>query len=171
MSALIVLPKEQIGYLRDEKVFFNVDRRRSRFANGFVDLEREVWLTLGVLGESQEDLGPRPGFVGVKGYWAICGRSTPPMGYEEGDFDYLEITVDYRDPQSSLPKSLGGVSGGGVWQIPLRRLQSGEIEPEECLLSGVAFYQTAIEDGVRFLRCHGRRTVYVRVPEHVENAR
>lgn len=36
----------------------------------------------------------------------------------------------------------------------------GELEATEYLLSGVAFYQDAVEAGRSAVRCHGRRSVY-----------
>lgn len=80
----------------------------------------------------------------------------------------LEVQIDYKDPNPELPSSFGGCSGGGIWQVPLRKNEEGKIEAEEHLLSGVVFYQTGFAEGVRRLKCHGRKTVYNRVPEYVE---
>jgi hypothetical protein len=168
---LIVLPEANIGHLLAEKVFFNIDKRRERFAEGFLENDRGFWFTCGIVGESETDLPLQPGFTRIKGYQGLCGASTRPREHEDSGFDYLEVQVDYEPHNPELPWSFGGFSGGGVWQVPLRKIGGGEIEPEECVLSGIVFYQTAVEDGARLLRCHGRKTVYRNVPEFLAQAK
>jgi len=55
--------------------------------------------------------------------------------------------------------------------VPLRKNATGDIEEEEHLLSGVVFYQTKVNDGVRRLKCHGRKSIYDKVPEYMDLAR
>ncbi len=163
--AVVVLPRGQIGSLLAEKSFFSIDNRRARFSDAFLEKDRGFWFMLGVVGESEEQLEPIPGSNETKAWWGLCGRFSMPREYEDLGFDYLDVQVDYRTAAPDLPSSFGGFSGAGVWQVPLRRNRDGDIEAEEIVLSGVAFYQTAVADGVRQLKCHGRRTVYEKVPE------
>jgi hypothetical protein len=51
-------------------------------------------------------------------------------------------------------------AGGGLWQIPLVRGESGKLTQQTPLLSGVAFYQDAVTDAGSGLKCHGRLSVY-----------
>ena len=162
---LIVLPEAGIGNLKAEKLFYNIDKRRERFSEQFLEEDRGFWFTCGIIGESVTNLPLQPGFSKIKGYQALCGASSQPREYDKLDFDYLEIRVDYEPHNPELPWSFGGFSGGGVWQVPLRKIDGGEIEPEECILSGIVFCQSPIEDGTRLLRCHGKRTVYKNVPD------
>lgn len=73
------------------------------------------------------------------------------------------------EEKSELPISFGGISGGGVWQVPLLKTKEGEIQAKEPIFSGVAFYQTAIVDKKRTIRCHGRRSVYESVYKALRN--
>lgn len=168
---LIVLPQTNIGTLRAEKSFFNIDGRRKLFGSGFLEKDRGLWFTCGILGESEQVLAPTRVFSSVKGYYALCGAGANPREYMEGDSDYLEMRIDYGEPDPELPRSFGGCSGGGIWQAPLRKNNRGEIEVEEYLLSGVIFYQTSIDNGIRQLKGHGRKTVYEQVPEFMEHKR
>jgi hypothetical protein len=62
------------------------------------------------------------------------------------------------------------MSGGGLWQIPLKRQGSGLVHLPP-LLSGILFYQqptTATECGVRG---HGRRSVYERAYKRIQGCK
>lgn len=168
---LIVLPQANLGALHAEKTFFNIDKRRERFASNLLVKARGFWFTTGVIGESEQVLGPTRGFSSVKGYWGLCGTAANPEESEEGGFDYVEMHIDYREPDPQLPKSFGGCSGAGVWQVPMRKNENGDIEAEEHLLSGIVFYQTAVTEGIRHLRCHGPKSIYQKVPEYMDGAR
>lgn len=168
---LIILPQADIGHLKSEKTFFNISKRRDRFSRRFIAKEQGFWFTCGIIGETEKDLGPKPGFGAVKGYQGLCGVSGVTKEYTDSGFDYLEVTVDYQTGSPDLPYSFGGCSGGGVWQVPLQKDSQGQITPEEYLLSGVVFYQTEAENNHCILRCHGRQTVYAKVPEFVDSIR
>lgn len=168
---LIVLPQTHIAHLKSEKVFFNIDKRRKRFTDAFIGKEMGVWFTCGILEETETDMEPTAGFGAVKGYQVLCGRSGVSKEYTQSGFDYLEMTVDYETGGPDLPPSFGGCSGGGVWQVLLRKNGQGLIMAEEYLLSGVVFYQTGAENKRRILRCHARQTIYMRVPEFMERMR
>lgn len=163
---LIVLPQQKIAALRSEKVFYNIDKRANRFSGIYLPCDHGLWFNCGLIGESEQILDPRPPVQSLKGYQALCGASASPTESHDGEFDYLEVRIDYGQ-RSDLPLSFGGMSGGGLWQVLLRRDAAGDIEPEEYILSGVTFFQTAVEQDVRKLRCHGRKTVYEYVPKFV----
>ena len=75
---------------------------------------------------------------------------------KDGSFDYLDAIVDV----SNLPrgKSLGGLSGGGLWKVWLFDSPSGGIEPVP-LLRGVAFYEFPLNSGHRVVRSHGIESI------------
>lgn len=164
---VIVLPQKNIGALRSEKIFYNVDKRAERFAGGYLPLDHGFWFNCGIIGETQKILDPQSRFQSLKGYEGLCGASANPCESEDSAFDYLEVRIDYGLNRSDLPTSFGGMSGGGLWQVLLNRTPTGAIEPKDYVLSGVTFFQTALEQGVRKLRCHGRKTIYECVPNFV----
>jgi hypothetical protein len=78
-----------------------------------------------------------------------------------GTYDYYDAAV--REISSGeVPGSFGGVSGGGLWHIHLRPSQStGKFSWDRSLI-GLAFYQSPVRRDCRFIRCHGRRSLYVK---------
>jgi len=165
---LIILPHETIGRLKAEKSFFNIDRRRDRFNQGFIPIDRGFWFTLGFPGVFEFDIEPNRGFSEIKGYYGLCGISGIRKEYENNGYDYLEMSIKYESHNKNLPNSFGGVSGGGIWQVPLSRNNQGSLEPDEYILSGVIFYQTQLQENQRFLRGHGRNVIYFKVPEYMK---
>ena len=165
---LIVLPRVNIGRLKAEKSFFNVDKRIELSDKFFISTDRGFWFTFGFPGEFEEDIQPRRGFAAIKGYQGLCGISGITKEYEDSGYDYLEMSIEYGIDNSDLPSSFGGVSGGGVWQVPLSKDSEGHLKPDEYILSGVIFYQTNLEANHRLIRCHGRKTVYQNVPNYLK---
>jgi hypothetical protein len=160
--ALVVLPEASLGYLRAEKTFFNIDKRAPGYLKKPVD--EGFWFACGVVYEGMQELGTVDQFEGVKGYWGLCGIGSNPKELSADGYDYLDIDVSYNPPSSDLPASFQGLSGGGVWQVLFKRDAEGTIMPIEYILSGVVFYETAMRNNQRNLRCHGGDTVYRAVP-------
>lgn len=158
---VIVLSDSQLGFLKATKTFYNLDARVQRFAGKYLSLDQGFWFTCGMLGETQVHQKSEHHSLASLGFHAHCGAAANPDVYPStSSYDYLEVRVPYESASDSLPESFGGLSGGGLWQVPMKRTSKDTIEAVEYVLSGVIFYQTAIENGVRRLRCHGRRTVY-----------
>ena len=82
--------------------------------------------------------------------------------HEADRFDYIELTANYesRDP---IPNSFAGVSGAGLWEIPMTITKAGldTLKLGTPTLSGVQFRQTALKDNSRRLRCHGHKSLNV----------
>ncbi|HOC01152.1 MAG TPA: hypothetical protein PKM43_20680, partial [Verrucomicrobiota bacterium] len=86
--------------------------------------------------------------------------------FEQDEHDYLRLKV--YDPAHGFPSNYGGVSGGGIWMVPL------EMDPDkgphtakaaELFLAGVCCYQhEPLPDG-REVEGHGPRSVYRRMRE------
>ena len=160
----IVLPEANIGALKAAKSFYNVDQRIARFASNYIDVGRGMWFNFGVIAEGSRVLPSEGQFVEVTGHWGMCGVSAcPTVSHREG-LEYLESRVPYAEPKPDIPHSFGGISGGGFWQVLLRRDANGVIHAGESILSGITFYQTGIEANVRRLRSHGRDAIYELIP-------
>jgi len=117
------------------------------------------------------------------GYWTIFGNPKALLRAEErtvtsfvygtgvkclaeiDGWDFL--SVDLNIPENpEIPKSFGGVSGGGVWRTmwncdsdQTRFVVSNLIE--ECVFVGVCFYETGEDD--RQLIAHGPGSIYERL--------
>lgn len=58
------------------------------------------------------------------------------------------------------PDSYEGTSGGGLWQVTLKRDESQNIVADDVILRGVVFYQHPLVEGKTGLRCHGYKSIY-----------
>jgi len=162
---LITLTEANIGHLKAGKSFFNIDKRRERFSKGLIESDLGVWFTCGFPGEFEVDLPPNHGFAAIKGYQGLCGRSGVSKEYYDSGYDYIEMSIEYGGFNPELPASFEGLSGSGIWQVPLNKTSGGHLEPAEYVLSGVVFYQTKMDGNHRRIRCHGRKTIYNKVPK------
>src|SRR5882672_2271471 len=167
----IRLAPNDIGMLKAQKSFFNIEKRMQRFTQSYIDKQEGFWFCSGLIGEFETSLPPRPGYSSIKGCHGLCGASANPREYHYAEVDYIEIDVSGISKNPELPASFGGMSGGGVWQVPMHRGQDNIIAAQEVILSGVIFYQTALANDARTLRCHGRQTVYQNLPEYFRTQR
>ena len=166
---LIELPVQDISYLKSGKVFYNVNKRERIHGLAPLDTKTGFWLTCGFPGEWERSKTMDNCNTVLKSYGALCGSSSISKEYAVGKFDYLEIKVDCSSANAEMPSSFGGLSGAGIWQMPLIKNQTGDIDPDDFIFSGVAFYQTHVEHGFRYLRCHGRKTIYAGVPNYLRS--
>ncbi|MGB8991725.1 MAG: hypothetical protein WCD80_06685 [Desulfobaccales bacterium] len=157
--AIIILPFSELGTIKARKSFHNLDIKRDRICANPPEFDKGVWALCGVPEIKTIDEPSRKGFDSLKGFTILCGFGSTRSTYIVGDYDYCDFEVKY-DSSPDIPITFGGVSGGGLWQIPLRRSPEGTIEPIEFILSGVAFYQTERTGLFRSVRCHGRNSIY-----------
>jgi len=100
------------------------------------------------------------GFSLIKGFCKLSGAGgpeQPPVAV--GDHDYFAFPVSYGC-RSVVPISFAGMSGGGLWQVPLVRDAQGHLRSKTPLLSGVVFYQEPTSKSRCGVKCHGRSSVY-----------
>ncbi len=164
---VIVLPPQDIGYLKSEKVFYNVNKREPIYSTTPLDIKIGFWLTCGFPGEWEQTRSADRYEGVIRSYRGLCGSSSISKEYSTEDYDYLEIKVDCTN--QDLPSSFGGLSGAGLWHIPLVKNDRGVITPHDFILSGIAFYQSDVLNEWRYLRCHGRRTIYNILPSYLRS--
>jgi hypothetical protein len=82
-------------------------------------------------------------------------------------FDYLHLAVGCEKLRGKVPppRKYKGMSGSGVWQIPIVADAKGHprIQIEKALLAGVVFFETRQAGQSKELRCHGPKSLYVKV--------
>ena len=143
-----------------KKVFYNLDARREQLLRAPPDPHDGAWFVHGFVGERTVEEPGRDGFSLIKAFYSFSGAGGPDvLPVQKGDHDYFGFPVSY-DARSVAPNSFGGMSGGGLWQVTLRREPQGDIRPIKSLLSGVVFYQEAITDNQCSIKCHGRSSIY-----------
>lgn len=141
------------------KTFYNLQLRRESLLNSPPDLHDGFWFVNGFVAEKTVEERRMDGYDLVKGFYNLSGAGGPNRTTTEGEHDYLMFPVSYG-PRSVAPRSFGGMSGGGLWQVPLTRDAHGQITHKNPLLSGVVFYQDVIAPTSCTVKCHGRYSVY-----------
>lgn len=155
---IVILPELGIGTLKARKDFWNIEFCKERV----MDATRENESLWGICGVAEVLTTSRPdGRIADKilTFHHYLWYSGLERKWPFGKYDYLEMSVLY-ERQSDIPRNLGGLSGGGVWQIPLFETSDGEIDCGEPLLAGLAFYQTQIIESKCYIRCHGKNSIY-----------
>jgi hypothetical protein len=157
--AVVILPQAKLGWIKALKCFWNISHWRQKILSNKIDLNIGVGVVCGFPEEHTKTYGPTKGFGQVKEYRGIWGFSRIERPYEDKQFDYFEVSVSYESTQD-IPRTFGGVSGGGVWQVVLKQTKDGRYQFEDPILVGVAFYQTDMEHNKRRIICHGWRSIY-----------
>lgn len=154
----VILAPEIATSVAAIKTFYNLDMQQEKMLQNPPDLRDGFWVAQGFLEERTVVTrnAEERGFT--KSFYNFSGVGGPEVGDQIGDFDFFEFPVSHEGKQNS-PKNWGGMSGGGLWQIMLKR-EGDRLVHLPPLLSGIIFYQqptTETKCGVRGL---GRRSVY-----------
>lgn len=164
---ILLLSSVDVGSLRARKSFYNLANREWLLRDPPA-LDVGIWFLCGFADEATTERGPERGFKRIKVFEGACGHGPVEKEYHVGDFGYLDFQVGYGGANEP-PRSFGGFSGGGLWQVPVMRTPEGELEVKELLLSGVAFYQNPLNGNRRVIKCHGRDGIYAHAIQAVRN--
>ena len=126
------------------------------------------WITNGFIDEETKERHASGVFS--KRFFNLSAAGGAERQPNVGDFDYYYSEVS-AEGRAHAPRSFGGMSGGGLWQIPLARSASGSLTSRTPLLSGVVFYQVPTTDIECGVRCHGRRSIYETAYQAISNGR
>jgi hypothetical protein len=144
--ALLRIPAENVGGIKAFLAFEDV-KAPPRPLN--VEC-LEAWVVMGTPGE----LGT---FTQSHADVQIMGRFVEPQLQDHGEYDYFDCEMDSSSP--GMPKSWGGVSGGGLWRVLVYDSpEAGQIDWAQ-RLKGVAFWESAIKNGYRVVRSHGPKSI------------
>jgi hypothetical protein len=135
-------------------------------------LDYGIWVLSGFSGEWTSDGAPERGFQRIKIFKGGLGDGKVTREFECGGFDCLIFKALYNELYEG-PERFGGFSGGGLWQL-LGREVDGKLQITQRLLAGVAFYESELkkegENVTREITCHGRRSVYKALVDHVQSS-
>jgi len=160
------LPPSKVATIKaGQGVFYNLDKRRDAALANEPDINMGLWVLMGAPAASAE-LTPTHAALEFMG-----GFTTVHEVHTRDGFDYLDVGADLSIPD--VPPTFGGVSGGGLWQVLMKRATTGEFswEHKGLNLEGLAFYEFPPADGRRIIRCHGRRTIYGAMPGQTSMAK
>jgi len=158
LGAIVLAPSiaNSIGAM---KSYYRLDSHRDHLLNSPPHIRDGFWFVNGFVHEWTVEEQGKDGWGLAKGFYNMSGAGGPDHAAVDGDHDYFAFPVSYGG-RSAAPKSFGGMSGGGLWQVPLARNGEGQIKYKTPLLSGVIFYQEPTTETYCGVKCHGRVSVY-----------
>lgn len=157
--ALLELPGSVVSTIETHKSFLNLTQQREMLLADMLSARKGLWMITGMVGEFSEFVHHSEkkiveGTAEARGFFSVIHQTHQRDGY-----DYLDLSADIG--LSGVPQSFGGVSGGGLWEINLSIDKSQKISWDgKRHFRGVAFWQSAIYDGRRDIRCHGPQSIF-----------
>lgn len=122
-------------------VFYNLGVTREFAASKPEHRISKCYAVVGVVGEWTED-GPASFRKGRKiNVGGLFGAAKNLREFKETDTDLVEVTIDHA-AGPKIPKSYGGVSGGGLWELHVeldKQLKPVNVNKR---LQGVSFRQS-----------------------------
>lgn len=152
----------KLSTIRASKSFFDVQNVKEYMLGEAPTISQCLWYVCGAPNERLVTGISMAGFDEMLEFQELCGaggidRLNEMNGYDYGD---MFIIPSAEDPP---PSTFGGMSGGGLWQVPWPPSNGLSDSMPEFLFAGVIFYQGTLEDQTRFIRCHFRKSVYQHV--------
>ena len=155
----VVLASTIAGTIAAKKTFYNLAMRRDQLLQTPPDLRDGLWFVNGFVDEMTVEEPETDRYSLIKGFCNLSGAGVPEPPVSVGDHDYFAFPVSYGR-RSVAPKSFEGMSGGGLWQVPIMRDAQGNLRHKTPLLSGVVFYQEPTIENRCGVKCHGRMSIY-----------
>jgi hypothetical protein len=156
---LVLLPAHKVSTIKAYKSFYNLSKRRNQILSNPPVINPGTWFICGIPDEWTIDAPPEKGCEKIKVFRGICGAGIVTMEEQRDEFDYLYFETKYNKYYEG-PQRYQGVSGGGLWQIIVDKSQDGEFTIKNKILSGVVFFQSDLENELRMIKCHGRKSIY-----------
>ena len=161
--ALLEIPRDRLGWIEANKPFLNLARQRNLIESP-IDPRRDHWAFVGMVGAwTDPKAGTEHGSVEVEAE-ARAFFTALAQPNRRGEFDYYDLSADPR--LSNVPRREGistfkGMSGGGVWRVPLVKDARGRIHWNgERDLRGVAFFEEPTGEDQMIVRCHAEKSIY-----------
>ena len=134
-----------------------------------LDQSSSVLAVVGAPGEwIEEDPSPKPGQFGRRIKVGVMMTAQEQYHPDQNGYDFVDAVAS-REPGTFIPNSFGGVSGGALWRfrdVFHTNLFGTQLNRDEYVLAGIAFWQHRIDSKISFVRCHGPRSIYERfLPE------
>ena len=159
--SFIHLPENTVGPMKAKKSFYNLDIARKAAIQSPMENDFGVWFICGFPDELTK-YGEQSirGYDEAMGFTGLCGAFVGiSKAYDIDEYDYYDISVGCG-LEDKVPMSYDGVSGGGLWQVPINQNIENKFSWGEAVLSGVAFFQSDLKDNKRTITCHGRKSLY-----------
>jgi len=157
----------ELGTLKAKKTFWSL--------NGNLDVlkkyqfnKKTMLCTMGSPGIYQDINQVRPSEIRIdSGTFGYFGTHEFSVMHLVNSLEFIDTSIDY-DFNPALPRSFGGVSGGGLWAFRIGPNSDGEREMNNMMFCGVAFYQCDTIDNKTSIRHHFGYSFYRAVLRAVE---
>lgn len=162
LSILRILDVNDLSTIKSKKSFYPLDKPNLGSFLETLPIGEMLWYLVGAPDEhcrSEGKFGTRNHILAAK---HLVAEATYKKREVRNDFDF--VTLELIAGDYSFPSDYGGVSGGGIWLLPLVMnpdVGVSTIAYEAPILAGVAFYQRGVIDGVSDIVCHGPASIYV----------
>lgn len=166
LSFLVIGDQNLLGTLASKKSFVYMDKRSEQTFLAYPRREKLWWFVAGFPADFSARVNAQQRQETLTKVSNFVGQATMLRHFDQGGHDYLRLRL--YDPAHGFPLNYGGVSGGGIWMVPLR--MDPERGPQtaralDLFLAGVCCYQhEPLPDG-REVEGHGPRSVYRRMRE------
>jgi hypothetical protein len=145
--AFLRIPNERVGAIQAFKSYEHLNEPPKKSGQQLQVLE--CWFSMG----TPKELGA---FTQSHASVAVRGDMVSPE-YVSGDLDYYDFEIDTSSPGD--PKSFGGASGGGLWQVYVYPSPATGKVDWAARLKGVMFWQFDSAGGQLAIRCHGPNSI------------
>jgi hypothetical protein len=147
------IPAAKLGEIKARKSFYPLEPVAKKLQLDVMAIE--VRILLGAPGETATLTTPTNLDMTIQG---IMGDGHPKT-FRKGPYDYLDSKEFFG--AHGFPKSYGGFSGGGLWQVYVYLDPKTGERTERSRLAGMAFYEFPAKRRYRVIRCHGARSIDV----------
>ncbi len=155
--AFLPLPAAVVANLAAAHSFLPLDKQATLREQPAPKAALQGELLCGVIAEETEAptaQNPKTMFSGR----IMTGRAVELQS--TGGFDRWEFQPEAFDDGSKV-NSFGGVSGGGLWRVWLKKRENGQTFLAERRLIGVAYYQTTrVGEVPRKIIAHGSKSIF-----------
>lgn len=157
--ALLQLPPVHVSTIKATKSFLNLAKQRMTVDARAAAARSCLWAVVGMVGETtavDPILETKTANLHID-LRAFVGA--PEEQHQRGEWDYVDIGADLNSPK--VPSSFGGISGGGLWQLPIQIDRDKKIIwDQRTYFAGVAFSQSYPANDRRIVRCHGPKSIF-----------
>ena len=167
---VIVLPEDKVGTIKAKKLFWNILKHKEPVLSNSIDWKNGLFILCGVIRDwtkVENSTGQFNKTLNCDCRFMDTGIRKQP--YVESGFDYLELSVSYRN-RTDLPDTFNGASGGGIWGTWLSRVDS-KIDYSSPLLMGVAYEEKRkVNDSrsvIESILGYGWHSIYEQLPKVV----
>lgn len=157
------------GNLRATRNFYSWAREPALSIQKAIEAHNTIAAVVGAPAEwTDDDPSPRPGQISRRTKVGVLVTAQWQYWADHNGYDFVDA-IAAREPETFIPDSFGGVSGGALcfFRDVFHTDQSiRELKREDYVLAGIAFWEDSTDPNAPFVRSHGPRSIYERfLPE------